>query len=137
MRTQVAESAHLPGRVVVLVIALLLLAVACTPGEESDAVEETGDRLRVVTTVSPITSLVENIGGTRIRLEGIVPEGVNSHTFEPSPSTAAILSEADLFVANGLFSGRALHRDGPRQRQGRRSHADPGRQSDQHRPVGV
>ena len=103
MRTQVAESVHLPGRVVVLVIALLLLAVACTPGEETDAVEETGDRLRVVTTVSPITSLVENIGGARIRLEGIVPEGVNSHTFEPSPSVAAILSEADLFVANGLF----------------------------------
>ena len=40
MRTQVAESAYLPGRVVVLVIALLLLAMACTPGEEIDAVEE-------------------------------------------------------------------------------------------------
>ena len=59
--------------------------------------------LRVVSTVSPITSIVENIGGTRIRLEGIVPEGVNSHTFEPAPSVARLLSEADLIVANGLF----------------------------------
>ena len=42
----------------------------------------------VVSTVSPITSLVENVGGARIRLEGIVPEGVNSHTFEPAPSVA-------------------------------------------------
>ena len=59
--------------------------------------------LKVVTTVSPITSIVENIGGVRIRLEGIVPEGANSHTFEPAPSVARVLSEADLFVANGLF----------------------------------
>ena len=59
--------------------------------------------LRVASTVSPITSLVENIGGDRIALEGIVPEGANSHTFEPAPSVAAILARADLFVANGLF----------------------------------
>ena len=59
--------------------------------------------LRVVSTVSPITSLVENVGGDRIALEGIVPEGANSHTFEPAPSVAAVLARADLFVANGLF----------------------------------
>ncbi|MCH6555982.1 MAG: zinc ABC transporter substrate-binding protein, partial [Chloroflexi bacterium] len=44
--------------------------------------------LRVVTPVSPITSLAENIGGTRIALQGIIPEGTNSHTFEPVPSVA-------------------------------------------------
>ena len=59
--------------------------------------------LSVVTTVSPITSLVENIGGTRIRIEGIVPEGVNSHTFEPAPSVAEVMAGADLIVLNGLF----------------------------------
>jgi ABC-type Zn uptake system ZnuABC Zn-binding protein ZnuA len=59
--------------------------------------------LYVVTTVSPITSLVENIGGSRIILQGIVPEGTNSHTFEPAPSVASVLSRADLIVLNGLY----------------------------------
>lgn len=59
--------------------------------------------IKVVTTVSPITSIVENIGGTRIQLEGVVPEGVNSHTFEPQPSLARLMAEADLIVINGLF----------------------------------
>ncbi|MDA1189241.1 MAG: metal ABC transporter substrate-binding protein [Chloroflexi bacterium] len=59
--------------------------------------------LRIATTVSPITSIVENIGGTRIVVQGIVPEGINSHTFEPAPSVARILSNADLIVLNGLF----------------------------------
>jgi ABC-type Zn uptake system ZnuABC Zn-binding protein ZnuA len=46
---------------------------------------------------------VENIGGTRIDLEGVVPEGTNSHTFEPPPSLATTVSDADWFIANGLF----------------------------------
>ena len=67
-------------------------------GEEPD-----GAALKVVATVSPITSIVENIGGARIDLEGVVPEGVNSHTFEPAPSVSRLLAEADLIILNGLF----------------------------------
>lgn len=59
-------------------------------------------RLEVVTTVAPITNLVENVGGPHVRVTGLVPEGTNSHTFEPAPSDARILSTADLFIANGL-----------------------------------
>ena len=81
----------------------VIAAIACSGGDEEDPAAESPGKLRVVTTVSPITSIVENIGGTRIRLEGIVPEGANSHTFEPAPSVAKVLSEADLIVLNGLF----------------------------------
>ena len=80
-------------------IALLVLlgVVAGCGGDDA------GGKLRVVTTVSPITSIVENIGGDRIALEGVVPEGVNSHVFEPQPSLARVLADADLIIANGLF----------------------------------
>ena len=75
-----------------------------TVGSGVDAeLDQTTRTLRVVTTVSPITSIVENIGGTRIELEGLVPEGVNSHTFSPAPSIAKVISQADLIVLNGLF----------------------------------
>ncbi|MGH2536167.1 MAG: metal ABC transporter substrate-binding protein [Candidatus Promineifilaceae bacterium] len=59
-------------------------------------------RLRVVASVSPLTNIVHNIGGERIQLSGIVPEGVNSHTFEPAPSDAVLLAAADLIFMNGL-----------------------------------
>jgi manganese/iron transport system substrate-binding protein len=58
--------------------------------------------LNVATTVAPISSIVRNIGGDRINLRGIVPDGTNSHTFEPAPSDAKILSNADVLIANGL-----------------------------------
>ena len=89
-----------------IVVMVVLGALACSGSDDAadgGAQDEDDGRLKVVTTVSPITSLVENIGGSRIRLEGIVPEGVNSHTFEPAPSVARVISEADLIVLNGLF----------------------------------
>jgi ABC-type Zn uptake system ZnuABC Zn-binding protein ZnuA len=58
--------------------------------------------LRIVTTVSPITNIAYNIAGDKAQITGVVPEGVNSHTFEPAPSDARVLAEADLIFANGL-----------------------------------
>ena len=76
---------------------------AADAGAAADADTPPAGPLAVVATVSPITSIVENIGGNRIRLQGVVPEGVNSHTFEPAPSVAALLADADLIFLNGLF----------------------------------
>ena len=91
-------------RTVLILLAILLLGGLACGGEEPRTKTNSGERkLRVVTTVSPITSITENIGGTRISLEGIVPEGVNSHTFEPVPSVARVLADADLIILNGLF----------------------------------
>lgn len=58
--------------------------------------------LNVVTTVAPITNVVFNIGGPRVSIRALIPEGQDSHTFEPKPSDAAFLVEADLIFLNGL-----------------------------------
>ncbi len=60
------------------------------------------DLLDVATTVAPISSIARNVGGDRIRLHGIVPDATNSHTFEPAPSDARHLANADLIIVNGL-----------------------------------
>jgi len=60
------------------------------------------DQFTIVTTVAPITSIVASVAGDRARIEGLVPEGTNSHTFDPPPSAAAVLSEADVVFINGL-----------------------------------
>jgi ABC-type Zn uptake system ZnuABC Zn-binding protein ZnuA len=76
---------------------LLLLASACGTARGID-----DGRLNVVTTVSPITNIVQNIGGRHVEVTGIVPEGTNSHTFEPSPADARVMVEADVVFVNGL-----------------------------------
>lgn len=82
-----------------LFIFLSGLVIACNG---AIGLDEDDGRLRIVTTVSPITNIVYNIGGEHVQLSGIVPEGVNSHTFEPAPSDAITLAQADLIFINGL-----------------------------------
>ncbi|MGD9793683.1 MAG: metal ABC transporter substrate-binding protein [Acidimicrobiia bacterium] len=88
-------------------VALALMASACggddssSSGSSAATVARTG-KLVVVTTVAPITSIVANIAGDRATVTGIVPEGTNSHTFEPKPSVAEALSKADVIFINGL-----------------------------------
>ena len=72
-------------------------AVGCDLGAPVDGV------LTIATTVAPITSIVANIAGeTNTVISGIVPEGTNSHTFEPKPSDAKTLETADIVFINGL-----------------------------------
>ena len=56
----------------------------------------------MVASISPVTNIVYNIGGDRIDLDGILPPGVDPHTFEPRPSDAVKLAQADLIFVNGM-----------------------------------
>ncbi|HCK79731.1 MAG TPA: zinc ABC transporter substrate-binding protein [Actinobacteria bacterium] len=76
----------------------LVLAGCGTSGTTAS----TDKRLKVVTTVAPLTSIAGSVAGNRARVEGIIPEGTDSHTYEPAPQVAKALSTADLVVINGL-----------------------------------
>jgi ABC-type Zn uptake system ZnuABC Zn-binding protein ZnuA len=52
--------------------------------------------------VAPITSIVANIAGDRAQVTGVIPEGEDSHTYEPKPSVAQVVANADIVVVNGL-----------------------------------
>ncbi len=84
------------------VVSAVAAAALLTSGCGDSASGESDGRLSVATTVAPITSIVSNIGGDRVKITGIVPEGTNSHTFEPKPSVAELLSTIDVLYVNGL-----------------------------------
>ena len=96
------------GSVAILVVAALTVgACSSTPATDTtgvgvNATRIPGGRLVVATTVAPITSIAAAVIGDRADIKGIVPEGTNSHTFEPPPSTAELLSSADIVFLNGL-----------------------------------
>jgi ABC-type Zn uptake system ZnuABC Zn-binding protein ZnuA len=84
------------------VLALSLTATACAGQPYAAGAENDEGRLQVATTVAPITSIVSTIAGDRADITGIVPEGTNSHTFEPPPSVAELMSAVDVVYVNGL-----------------------------------
>ena len=90
-----------------LAAAAALTLSACGGSSDSASSESSSSAaassgLVVATTVSPLTSIVAAVAGDNVTIEGIVPEGTNSHTFEPEPQAAELLSKADLIFINGL-----------------------------------
>lgn len=91
-----------------VLVGVVLTTAACgvTAGEDPDG-SASGDGqgpapgLVVLTSVDPITDLAQQVLGDRGEASSLVAAG-DSHTFEPSPRDAIRMSEADLFLANGL-----------------------------------
>lgn len=93
----------MPGRSKALPAALAtLLAGSLLAGCARPAAGSDSRKLIVATSVSPITDIASNVAGNAATVEGLIPEGVDSHTFEPTPDTARTLSDADLIILNGL-----------------------------------
>jgi len=89
-------------RTILLWLSCLCLISACGKKEQEPKSAPEARKINVVTTVAPITSIVENIAGDKVRVTGIIPEGINSHTFEPVPTDIKIVAAADLLILNGL-----------------------------------
>jgi len=85
-----------------LLAAVLALAGCGSSSASGSAAAGGSAQLTIVTTVAPITSIAANIVGDRAKVVGVVPEGTNSHTFEPPPQTAATMERADIVIVNGL-----------------------------------
>lgn len=59
------------------------------------------DKLKVAATVFPYYDFVRQIAGDQVDLTLVVPAGMDSHSFEPTPADMRTLQEADLLICNG------------------------------------
>lgn len=91
-----------------LATVLTLVLAACT-GTGSTGESETsgseipgGDALRVVATTTVLADLVQQVGGELVDVHSLVPRGGEVHTFDPSPSDATTVAEAQMLIMNGL-----------------------------------
>ena len=63
---------------------------------------KTSEKLRVITTTTMITDLVQNIGGDLIEVNGLMGAGVDPHLYKASEGDVNKLYNADIIIYNGL-----------------------------------
>jgi manganese/zinc/iron transport system substrate-binding protein len=84
--------------------ALLILAAFLFAPSATQAAPK---KLRVTTTVSMVTDLVQNIGGDRVMVQGMMGPGVDPHLYKATASDVAKLRNADvIFYVGLLLEGR-------------------------------
>ena len=76
--------------------AALLSGCGATDGEDGS-----GGRVRVVATTMQVADFARQVGGDRVEVTGILDAGAEPHEYEPTPSDAEAVADADLVVANG------------------------------------
>jgi manganese/zinc/iron transport system substrate-binding protein len=60
-------------------------------------------KIKVTTTVTMITDLVQNVGGERVQVQGLMGPGVDPHLYKATASDVAKLQGADVIFYSGLL----------------------------------
>ncbi|WP_299430396.1 metal ABC transporter substrate-binding protein [uncultured Meiothermus sp.] len=66
--------------------------------------------VQVAATTGFIADMVRNVGGDRVTVVQVVPDGSDPHSFEPRPSVIQAVSRAQILFANGLLLEPFLER---------------------------
>ena len=78
------------------------LMAACGASSSSDMSQGPGTKPIVAISVAPLADIARNVAGGEARVVQLIPDGTDSHTYEPSPQNAKDLERADVVFLNGL-----------------------------------
>ena len=89
-----------------LALAVMFLFCLLSGCGRAESGEEPGDgeggrKLKVAATLFPYYDFVRQVAGDQVELSLVIPAGMDSHSFEPTPKDIRIMQEADVIIANG------------------------------------
>ncbi|WP_342610485.1 MULTISPECIES: metal ABC transporter solute-binding protein, Zn/Mn family [Staphylococcus] len=83
---------------------LTVALVGCNNTDNKEGKGEkvtTKDKLEVKTTVYPLKSFTEQIGGKYVDVNSVYPKGMDTHTYDPSQKDMVNIGKSDLFIYTG------------------------------------
>ena len=82
-----------------LILGMLVSFAGCGT---KDLEENNGEKLRVGVTINPLKDFAEAIGGDKVEVFSIIPDGSDAHSFDPKPKDLKDLLNTNIFIYNGL-----------------------------------
>jgi ABC-type Zn uptake system ZnuABC Zn-binding protein ZnuA len=75
--------------------ATILLLAACAPATPTSRAP------RVLATENFLADIAQNIAGNRLKVDALLPVGVDPHSFEPTPSDVRRVADSTVLIVNG------------------------------------
>lgn len=88
-------------RKLLIILAVFCVLTGCGQAGHGNRTQENGEKLNVVTTLFPYYDFTRQIAGGRVELSMVVPAGMDSHSFEPTPADMLLIQNADVLICNG------------------------------------
>ena len=83
--------------ILIVITITLLIITACTNGAQNYSSQP----IRVIAAESFLTDIAQQVAGNRIKVEGLIPIGMEPHAYEPTPRDVARVTESDLLIISG------------------------------------
>jgi zinc transport system substrate-binding protein len=87
--------------VVGVLIAVIIVAAVASLYLTNNLGNSPSAKITVLATFYPLYDFAQNVGGDKISVSVLVPETVDVHDFEPTPSDIAQVSSANVLIYNG------------------------------------
>lgn len=85
-----------------IITAMIVLGLFTIGGCSTKYNKNESGKLRVGVTINPLKEFAEAIGGDKVDVFSIIPNGSDPHSFDPKPKDMKDLYNSDIFVYNGL-----------------------------------
>ena len=87
-------------RAAILAGGLSFLAASCR-SPSNPATLPTQDRPAVLAVEGFLADVARNVAGDRVVVSSLIPEGVDPHSYEPTPRDVARVADCDILIVNG------------------------------------
>jgi ABC-type Zn uptake system ZnuABC Zn-binding protein ZnuA len=79
----------------------LIAALALAACQSATAPAATQSKLKVVAAETFLADIAQNVAGDRVKVEALMPIGVDPHGFEPTPTDVVKVADSNLLIVNG------------------------------------
>jgi ABC-type Zn uptake system ZnuABC Zn-binding protein ZnuA len=84
-------------KISIIIMLVLLGGSACQANQQPSAPH----LLKVVAAESFLTDIAQQVAGRRLTIDGLIPSGLDPHSFEPTPREMARVADCDLLIISG------------------------------------
>jgi len=97
------------NKFLIIILFLVGLLISACAGPADSAAEDLGARkIRVVATTGMISNIVENVGGGRVEVTGLMGPGIDPHVYKATAGDVQAMEQADVIFYNGLHLEAAM-----------------------------
>jgi ABC-type Zn uptake system ZnuABC Zn-binding protein ZnuA len=89
------------SKIFVVLMSLVMLLAACQPAEQAAQPAGAQTPLKVIAAETFLADIAQNVAGDRVRIESLMPIGVDPHGFEPTPTDVAKIADSSVLIING------------------------------------
>jgi len=76
--------------------------ISCKKTENTKASESSQDLALVTTTTGMVADITRQIGASKVKVTGLIGEGIDPHLYQPTRNDLVSLHQADIIFYNGL-----------------------------------